>query len=211
MKVIDIPLVQIGVTDWNPNQMDDAMGARLRRSIERFGLVAPLVVRKTGEASYETVGGAQRLWVLQKLGFTHVPSVVVGVDDNQARLLSQALNRIQGEDDLGLKPELLREVLEQVPQEQVLVLLPETTHSLQAFVNLGQIDIAQYLRNWERTQAARLHHFQFQLTTSQLEVVQEALALAKLKVDAAQTDSPNVRGTALFLLCEAYLTEHKEL
>ena len=36
--------------------------------------------------------------------------------------------------------------------------------------------MAGYLQNWQRAQQARLKHLQFQLTPTQLELVQEALA-----------------------------------
>src|SRR5919106_2612576 len=138
MKVIDVPIGQIHAADWNPNVIDEFMRSRLRRSIERFGLVAPLVVRSVGDNQFETIGGAQRLAALKELDVDPVPCVVVEADDANAGLLSQALNRIQGQDDLGLQAELIKEVLQSLPQEEVLQLLPETAQSLQALSSLGQ-------------------------------------------------------------------------
>jgi ParB family chromosome partitioning protein len=169
LKVIDVPIDQIDEAAWNPNQMDEVMRSRLRRSIQRFGLVVPLVVRPFGDDYYETIGGAQRLVALRELGINPVPCVVVNADDANARLLSQALNRIHGQDDLGLQAELIREVLQ---------LLPETAQSLQALSFLGQEAMADYLKNWQQAQSARLKHLQFQLTSIQLAVVEEALTQA---------------------------------
>src|SRR5918996_252232 len=125
MRIVDLYLESIQAADWNPNQLDGADLDRLRQSIQRFGLVAPLVVRSIGEDVYETIGGAQRLSVLRELGIEAVPCVIVEADDVEARLLSQCLNRIAGEDDLGLKAELLRKVLAELPQQEVLRVLPE--------------------------------------------------------------------------------------
>lgn len=86
------------------------------------------------------------------------------LNDARARLLAQAFNRIQGEDDLGLRAELIRQVLEALPQEDVLSLLPETAESLAALSSLGQEGMADHLQNWQRAQLARLKHLQFQLT-----------------------------------------------
>jgi ParB family chromosome partitioning protein len=141
MRVVDVPINQIHAAVWNPNQMDETMRSRLRRSIERFGLVLPLVIRPTSHDQFEAIGGAQRLAVLRELGITAVPCVVVEADDAHARLLAQALNRIQGQDDLGLQAELIREVLQSLPQEEVLQLLPETAQSLQALSSLAQADM----------------------------------------------------------------------
>jgi ParB family chromosome partitioning protein len=209
MKVVDLPIGQIHAAVWNPNQMDKTMHSRLRRSIQRFGLVAPLVVRPIGDDSYQTIGGAQRLAVLRELGITAVPCVVVEADDANARLLAQALNHIQGQDDLGLQAELIREVLQSLPQEEVLQLLPETAQSLQALSTLGQETLADYSKSWQNAQSARLKHLQFQLTSAQLEIVEEALTQLLPQAKAELGDSPNARGTALYLLCQAYLEQQR--
>jgi ParB family chromosome partitioning protein len=179
LEIIDFPMDRIHAADWNPNVMGETMRSHLRRSIERFGLVLPLVVRPTEDGNYETIGGAQRLAVLQELSINPVPCVVVEADDTHARLLAQALNRIQGQDDLGLQAELVREVLQSLPQEEVLQILPETGKSLTAIATLGQEAMADYLKNWQQAQSARLKHLQFQLTPAQLEVVEEALLIAE--------------------------------
>ncbi len=73
---------------------------------------------------------------------------MVEVDDANARLLAQALNRIHGEDDLGLRAELIKEVLASLPEDQVLAVIPETASSLQALSALSQETMAAYLENW---------------------------------------------------------------
>lgn len=185
--------------------MAGAMLDHLRESLRRYGLVENLVVRFLGDDTYEALSGNQRLKVLKELGYTFAPCVVVELDDAHACLLSQALNRIRGEDDLGLRAELIRQVLASVPQQEVLALLPETVSSLQALASLGQETMAQHLEAWQRAQAARLKHLQFQLTASQLATVEEALARVLPQARQTQGDSPNVRGTALYSLCKRFL------
>ena len=46
MQVIDLPITDIVAAERNGNEMDPEMRARLHRSIERFGLLVPLVVRQ---------------------------------------------------------------------------------------------------------------------------------------------------------------------
>ena len=205
MQVVDLSIKNITPADWNPNHMDDFMASRLRRSIQHFGVVLPLVVREVGQDRYETIGGAQRLTISREMGFAHVPCVVVEADGAQARLLSQCLNRIAGGDDLGLKAELIRELLSSLPEEEVTRLLPETDESLSALASLGQEEMAGHLLAWQEAQKARLKHLQFQLTPDQLEVVEEALARLTPQAKQAGGDSPNMRGTALYLLCKKLL------
>ena len=124
MEVIDIPIDSISAANWNPNEMDQEMVTKLRRSVERFGMLVPLVVREVSEGLFETIGGAHRLIVVRKLHHESVPCVVVQIDDGEARLLSQALNHIAGEDNPGLRGEVLRQILESTPERQVAELLP---------------------------------------------------------------------------------------
>lgn len=204
MKVIELPITRLTEAIWNPNHMDPAMLSRLRVSINRFGLVGNLVVRPLPEGLYEVLSGNQRLQVLTELGYTHLPCVVVDLDGSNARLLAQALNRIEGQDDLGMKAELVKEVLRTLPQSEVLSLLPETAESLQALTGLGQTEMAEHLRAWQKAQAARLRHLTFQLSGDQLELVEQALARA-LAGYVAREGSPNRRGTALTNICRIYL------
>ena len=206
MELVHLPLERLQQSPWTPNRMDEAMLDRLRESLERYGLVQNLVVRPVGDNRYEVLSGNQRLQVLRESGAYHsAPCAVVKLGDAQARLLSQALNRIQGEDDLGLRAELLREILETLPQEDVLKVLPETARSLEAMASLGQADMACYLQNWQQSQVARLKHLTFQFTPQQLEVIEEALSRVLPRVRQANTNSPNARGTGLYLLCKTYL------
>ncbi len=135
MEIVDLPVDSISRAEWNPNEMDQAMLSHLRSSIDRFGLVVPLAVRSVGSDSFETVGGAHRLLAARELGMPSVPCVVIQADDAGARLLGQALNHIAGSDNLGLRAEVLRDVLESMPQEEVMALLPETAASLQALTS----------------------------------------------------------------------------
>ena len=60
MQVIDIPINQISAALWNANEMDPEMRTKLRRSITRFDIVVPALVREVAPGCYETIGGAQR-------------------------------------------------------------------------------------------------------------------------------------------------------
>jgi ParB family chromosome partitioning protein len=202
MELVYLPLEYLQEASWNPNRMDQGMLDRLRRSLACYGLVQNLVVRPVAEDCYEVLSGNQRLQVLKESGYWDaVPCVVVDLGDAHARLLSQALNRIQGEDDLGLRAELVKKILDELPQTEVLTLLPETVESLNAFASLGQQDLAGYLQNYQQAQTARLKHLTFQFTPNQLEVIEEALA----RVMPQPGDNPNPRGNAMYLLCQSYL------
>ena len=148
MHIVDIPLVALREAPWNPNVMEPAMLNRLRSSFDRFGLVVPLVVRPVGDA-FEVLNGNQRLSVLRESGMQSVQCVVVDLDDPHAMLLAQALNHLHGEDDLGLRAELLRTVLEHLPERDVLDVLPESAEGLRQLASLGTEGMASYLEAWQ--------------------------------------------------------------
>ena len=204
MNVIDIPVDLIAPATWNPNELPGDLQVRLRRSMERFGLVVPLVVRKLDDGTYETVGGAHRLEIVLGMGSESVPCVVVDLDDTDARLLSQALNHIAGEDNLGLRAALIKDILKEKPMDEVLSLLPDSAESLTALSSLGEEDLAAGLAQWQAKQAARLKHMTFQLVPSQLKVIEEALERVGQGADG-DDGNPNRRGVALYYLCRAYL------
>ncbi|NQT72459.1 MAG: ParB N-terminal domain-containing protein [Chloroflexi bacterium] len=210
MKVIDLPVTKLKGAPWNSNQMDPQMIARLGESIKRYGLVQNPVVRLIDNDLYEVIDGNWRWKVLSEMEIDTIPCAVVDVDDANARILAQALNRIEGEDDLGLRAEMFREILHTIPEQDVLAILPETADSLQALASLGQETIAAYIENWQQAQSARLKHLQFQLTSSQLEVIEEALVQWQTQAKNFSDDSPNSRGTALYLLCKHFLESRKE-
>jgi ParB family chromosome partitioning protein len=207
MQIVDLPIGSIQSPEWNSNQMDATTRQRLLASIQRFGLVVPLVVipNDEGKATYQVIGGNQRLGVLKECGVQSVPCVVAELDDSEAMLLSQGLNRIAGVDDLGLRSEMLRRVLGQIPEDEVLALLPETSQSLNALASLGHQDMAGYIQNWEDSRAVRLKHLTFQSTPAQLEVIEEALAQVIPRSGDLSPGNPNLRGNALFILCQHYL------
>ena len=70
--------------EFEPKALDD-----LAASIERSGLVQPIVVRSTGNTeSWELVAGERRLRAMKQLGWSDVPALVMDVDDREAAELA---------------------------------------------------------------------------------------------------------------------------
>lgn len=204
MEIIELPLEALKEAPWNANQTDDAMLQRLRSSISKYGLVQNLVVRPIGD-EYEVLSGNQRLKILREFNVKIVPCAIVNMDDAHARLLAQALNHIHGDDDLGLRAELIREVMQVIPEAEILTILPDTVESLKGMASLGQETIAGYLRNWERARAVRLKNLVFKLTEEQLQCVEKAIGNMLPEAMRQQSINPNARGTALYLICKLFL------
>ena len=100
---------------WNPRQISPEALAGLTASIDRFGLVEPIIVNKrTGHV----VGGHQRLKVLQDRGETETDCIVVDLPETEEKALNVALNNphIAGEftDELQM---VLEELKTELPDE----------------------------------------------------------------------------------------------
>ena len=205
MQLTEISVGNIKEAKWNPNQMGSESRSRLRASIDRFGFVEPLVVRKISSDQYETVGGAQRLSVLKELGFETVECVVVETDDAESRLLAQALNRISGTDDPAKRQSALEMILRDIPRGQVLEILPDVADSIGQAFSFTPASLIEHLENFEESRRARLRHFSAQLTDEQLVVIEKAIRDA-YEHDPVDDRNPNRKGNALFHICQIYLS-----
>lgn len=99
MNIQTLKLSELNPAKYNPRKKlkpGDAEYEKLKRSIEEFGYVEPVIWNKqTGNV----VGGHQRLKVLLDLGQTEIDCVVVDLDPQREKALNLALNKIQGEWD----------------------------------------------------------------------------------------------------------------
>ena len=94
---------------YNPRKLltvDDIEYQRIKRSIEEFGYVEPIIINKDNTI----IGGHQRLSVLIELGYEEIDVIQVDVNKTQEKALNIALNKITGEWDKELLSDLLIEL-----------------------------------------------------------------------------------------------------
>lgn len=96
---MEIKLVKIDTLirpDYNPRKdltEADFEYQALRKNIERFGLVVPLIVNKRNN---NVIGGNQRVNVLKDLGYEEVHVTLVDLDEAQEKALNIILNKVEG-------------------------------------------------------------------------------------------------------------------
>ncbi|MBR2296754.1 MAG: ParB/RepB/Spo0J family partition protein [Clostridia bacterium] len=83
--------IEISKISANPNQPrrafpDDAI-LKLADSIRQYGILQPLCVRRMGDG-YELISGERRLRASKELGMTHVPCVLMEIDECQSAEIS---------------------------------------------------------------------------------------------------------------------------
>jgi ParB family chromosome partitioning protein len=97
----DVQRLPIEQVTPNPNQprrdFDAAALMELTQSIEREGIIQPIIVRKTGQKEYQIIAGERRWRAAKAAGLTEVPVIVRTADDQQVLELAIVEN-IQRED-----------------------------------------------------------------------------------------------------------------
>lgn len=90
--------ISINLISPNPNQprkaFDEEGILKLADSIRQFGIIQPLVVRKTGEG-YELVAGERRLRASKELGLNTVPCIVSAISEAKSAEVSIIENLIR--------------------------------------------------------------------------------------------------------------------
>lgn len=69
-------------------EFDEGGIMELAESIRKYGLLSPLVVRRTAGGRYELIAGERRLRALKKLGRTHADAIVTPAFDLDAALIA---------------------------------------------------------------------------------------------------------------------------
>jgi len=100
---------ELSPAKYNPRKdlvSSDPEYQRIKRSIEEFGYVDPIIVN----SDYTVIGGHQRLKVLKELGHAQIDVVVVDIPKNKEKALNVALNKISGDWDQARLAVLLEEI-----------------------------------------------------------------------------------------------------
>ena len=112
LDIRTLPVSVIHAAKYNPRKdlkPGDPEWEKLKRSIETFGYVDPLI---WNEVSGNLVGGHQRFKVLKASGVTEVDVSVVRLDEAQEKALNIALNKVSGAWDDEALAGLLSELSE---------------------------------------------------------------------------------------------------
>jgi DNA modification methylase len=131
IDVTEVPIEHLRPDPANPRRIDEVALNALERSIRRYGLVQPIVVRQEDQL---VIAGHQRLAAARRLGMTTVPVLYCDLGLDDAHALGLALNRIQGEWDEPLLARMLA----------TLQAAPEADLSLSGF---QEDEISTYLRS----------------------------------------------------------------
>jgi hypothetical protein len=134
MKIESIRLSDLKPAPYNPRTISDAALAALKASIDRWGIVQPIIFNRT---TGNVVGGHQRLKVLQTEGASETDCVIVELPAAEERALNVSLNNPQAQGEFTAD---ISELIESIKSE-----LPELPNELaldELLGNSADIDIA---------------------------------------------------------------------
>ncbi len=110
MDIRKISIDKLNMAEYNPRvdlRPEDEEYQKLKRSIETFGYVEPIV---WNERTGNVVGGHQRLKILILQGYKEIDASCINVSELEEKALNAALNKIDGRWDFDKLKEVLLEI-----------------------------------------------------------------------------------------------------
>ena len=98
MKVEKIQINKLKPAGYNPRQISKKQYNDLKQSIEKFGLVDPIIINK----DFTVIGGHQRLKICKELNHKKIDCVVLDLNEQEERELNIRLNKSGGDWDFDL-------------------------------------------------------------------------------------------------------------
>ena len=99
MEIVYKPVNELIVPSYNPRKISPKQREEIRKSIETFGFVQPLVVNVNPDRMNIVIGGNQRLAIAIASGYDEVPCFEVNLDEAREKELNLRLNKNQAEFD----------------------------------------------------------------------------------------------------------------
>jgi hypothetical protein len=192
--------------DYNPRKMSEHDMAILKRSLQKFELVQPIVVNhRTVERGWEpksapvVVGGHQRVRAASEIGIESLEVRWVNLDQAMERELNVVMNRNSGEFDDAMLQQLLTEIEELGGDlEMTGFTADEMEKLMQSFSTEGG-DLP------DLSLGGGFLQMTFVLSEEQAEVVREAVGRAIKHLSGPDSSgNENHNGNGLHLLCSEY-------
>jgi len=115
LKLEYMPVGELKGAKYNPRKMDELTLRHVKKSIEKFDLVDPLIVNSNPKRKNIIIGGHARLMIAKELGYKEVPVVFVNIPtEAEEKELNLRLNKNVGEFDLEMLAEFDKDMLEDV-------------------------------------------------------------------------------------------------
>lgn len=195
LHVQHININELKTSEFNPRTWSDHQLAKLRESIEKFGVVDPLIINIHPSRKNIVIGGNMRLEVLRELGYSEVPVVELHLTERKEHELNLRLNKTGGDWDYSLLKEFGEDLLVDVgfaSEELDDVFAIEDTEEKESFnldKELKKLDIKKI--NVQKSDVYQLGDSRLMCGDSTIEVDFDKL-MGDEKADMCMTDEPYI-------------------
>ena len=87
-KIVNKNINELVFADYNPRQLSKDQFQYLKDSLEKFGLVDPIIINKNKDRKNIIIGGHQRIRVAKDLGLKNVPCIELDLSLDKERELN---------------------------------------------------------------------------------------------------------------------------
>jgi ABC-type ATPase with predicted acetyltransferase domain len=129
-----VPVEALRIDNENPNRMSTRRLEALKKSIQRYGFVVPIITNK----DLLVADGEHRLRAARALGMKQVSVVRLPVDEVDRRLIRQVMNKLRGEHDLFLDAEEYYRIVCEDQRDLLKALLNETDMRIDNLLKLRE-------------------------------------------------------------------------
>jgi hypothetical protein len=124
VKIVLIPIGDIQLNDWNPNELSDVMFNRLVSDINELGFLQPILVTPLEEeGKFRLVDGEHRYECARLLDYQKVPAVILSgefaKDEMRQKMQTMRMNMIRGTVDKRKLMALVTDLVKKMPIEDV--------------------------------------------------------------------------------------------
>jgi ParB-like nuclease domain len=205
-----VKLADIVLNPRNPNRMSAEVLEKVRTNILRTGMMPPVILRpdKKGvlKPPFHMIDGEHRYIIAKEAEWPEVDASIWDVTERESMVALAALNRLHGEDDLKRRADLVQELSQVIPIDQLTMMLPESPPEIEDLLRITQVDlealVVQQTEAAQRNDDETAKPFTVLLYPKQLAVV--ALALDHIKSQLGEGNK-NPDGNALEMMAADYL------
>lgn len=120
MEIKEVEIEKLKPSEYNPRAMTEKEAKDLEASLEKFGMVEPIIVNKAKGRENIIIGGHQRYYLLKKMGRKTMPVVYVDIPDLKSEQeLNLRLNKNLGHWEWDLLANLDENLLTEVGFEEI--------------------------------------------------------------------------------------------
>lgn len=89
LNIVKIPLEEIKPNPYQPRkEFDEESLNDLTSSIKSYGVLQPIVVRKSGKNSYEIIAGERRWRACKRAGLKEIPAIIKDAGDSETAVMA---------------------------------------------------------------------------------------------------------------------------